>query len=94
MVAYADAAQLAALHALAPEAKVEALAEGDARKAQLAAAQVVIGPCDPALLADATSVHWFQALSVGVEALRGGTGTGAARPDAEQHAAYQRAADR
>lgn len=67
VVAYADDAQLAALHALAPEAKVEALAEGEARKAQLAGAQVVIGPCDPALLAEATSVHWFQALSVGVE---------------------------
>ena len=67
VVAYADDVQLAALQALAPDAKVEALAEGDARKAQLAAAQVVIGPCDPAVLAEATAVHWYQALSVGVE---------------------------
>lgn len=67
VVAYADAEQLAALKAIAPAAEVVALAEGEARKAQLAEAQVVIGPCDPALLVDAATVHWYQALSVGVE---------------------------
>ncbi len=67
VVAYADDDQLAALESLAPQAEVVALAEGEARKAQLAGAQVVIGPCDPALLAEAIAVHWYQALSVGVE---------------------------
>ena len=67
VVAYADAGQLRQLQAMVPDAEVLAAAEGEALSEQLASADVVIGPCNPATLEAAKSLHWMQALSVGVE---------------------------
>lgn len=63
-----DADQLAALRAVAPGVDIVALAEpGPVRAAQLADAQAVLGLCDEATLSAAPSLHWIQALNVGVE---------------------------
>ena len=67
VVALANAEQIAALQAVVPEVKLVAAASGDALNAQLADAQVYIGPCNPATLEAAKSLHWMQAMSVGVE---------------------------
>jgi phosphoglycerate dehydrogenase-like enzyme len=67
VVARASAAQLDALRAIAPGVELVAAAEGEALAAQLADAQATIGLCDAATLAAAKSLHWIQALSVGVE---------------------------
>jgi phosphoglycerate dehydrogenase-like enzyme len=67
VVAYAGAEQLQQLRALVPDAEVLAAAQGEALAEQLAAAQIVIGPCNPATLDAAKSLHWMQAYSVGVE---------------------------
>ena len=67
VVALANAEQLAALQASAPEVKLEAAAIAFGLNAQLADAQVYIGPCNPATLEAAKSLHWMQAMSVGVE---------------------------
>ncbi|HWS26942.1 MAG TPA: hypothetical protein VN259_10280, partial [Xanthomonadales bacterium] len=62
VVALANAEQIAALQAVVPEVKLEAAAVGDALNAQLADAQVYIGPCNPATLEAAKSLHWMQAM--------------------------------
>jgi phosphoglycerate dehydrogenase-like enzyme len=67
VAAFLTPGQLAAVQAAAPGAEVLALAEGDARKAQLADADVLIGMCDAELLGAAPKLHWFQAINVGVE---------------------------
>jgi phosphoglycerate dehydrogenase-like enzyme len=67
VVAYADGEQLQQLQAMLPQAEVLAAAQGQALTEQLASAQVVIGPCNPATLEAAQSLHWMQAFSVGVE---------------------------
>jgi phosphoglycerate dehydrogenase-like enzyme len=67
VVARATPAQLEALQAVAPGVELVAAAQGDALAAQLAGAQATIGLCDAATLAAAKSLHWIQALSVGVE---------------------------
>jgi phosphoglycerate dehydrogenase-like enzyme len=67
VIARADPAQLAALQAVAPGVELLAAAQGDALAGQLAGAQATIGLCDAATLAAAKSLHWIQALSVGVE---------------------------
>lgn len=67
VVALANAEQLAALQASVPEVKLEAAAIAFGLNAQLADAQVYIGPCNPATLEAAKSLHWMQAMSVGVE---------------------------
>ncbi len=67
VVAYASPEQVRQLQALVPQAEVLAAAQGEALAEQLASAQVVIGPCNPATLEAAKSLHWMQALSVGVE---------------------------
>ncbi len=67
VIARANPAQLAALQAVAPGVELLAAAQGDALAGQLAGAQATIGLCDAATLAAAKSLHWIQALSVGVE---------------------------
>ncbi len=67
VVARADPAQLTALQAVAPGVELVAAAQGEALAGQLAGAQATIGLCDAATLAAAKSLHWIQALSVGVE---------------------------
>jgi phosphoglycerate dehydrogenase-like enzyme len=67
VVAYASPEQVRQLQALVPQAEVLAAAQGEALAEQLASAQVVIGPCNAATLEAAKSLHWMQALSVGVE---------------------------
>lgn len=67
VVARATPAQLDALRAVAPGVELVAAAEGAALEAQLAGAQATIGLCDAATLAAAKSLHWIQAMSVGVE---------------------------
>lgn len=67
VIARANPAQLAALQAAAPGVELLAAAQGDALASQLADAQATIGLCDAATLAAAKSLHWIQALSVGVE---------------------------
>jgi phosphoglycerate dehydrogenase-like enzyme len=67
VVATSDAQLLEHLRAVAPEAELVAAAEGEARAAQLAKAQVVIGLCDAETLAAAPSLHWIQTWWVGVE---------------------------
>ena len=67
VVAFADEARLRQLKGALPGVEVQPLAEGDARAAQLADAAVVVSSCDPALFSLAPKLHWFQAMSVGVE---------------------------
>ncbi len=67
VVAYANAERVQQLQAMLPQAEVLAAAQGEALSAQLASAQIVIGPCNPATLEAAKSLHWMQAFSVGVE---------------------------
>jgi len=67
VVAEADDALLERLRAAAPGVEVVAAAEGEARAAQLAGAQVVIGLCDADTLGASKSLHWIQSWYVGVE---------------------------
>ena len=64
----ASADRLATLRELAPKARIEAASDDAAqRRRQLARADVVIGGCSAANFADAPSLRWYQAMSVGVE---------------------------
>ncbi|HVF36155.1 MAG TPA: D-2-hydroxyacid dehydrogenase [Candidatus Saccharimonadia bacterium] len=68
VVATDDGELVTKLQSLVPGVEVLAAAEDDAaRGAQLAEAQVVVGLCDAETLAAAKSLHWIQALWVGVE---------------------------
>ncbi len=67
VIARATDAQLRQLRALLPEAEVLAAAQGAELTEQLASAQVVVGPCNESTLTAAKSLHWLQAISVGVE---------------------------
>jgi phosphoglycerate dehydrogenase-like enzyme len=67
VVGSVDPERLKQLQAVVPEVELLAAAEGEARIAQLAGAQAVVGLCDTATLEAAKSLHWIQALSVGVE---------------------------
>lgn len=67
VVAFADETRLAQLRASFPGVDVQALAAGDARKSQLADAEVLVANCNHDLFAEASSLHWFHAMSVGVE---------------------------
>jgi phosphoglycerate dehydrogenase-like enzyme len=67
VVAGADDALLVRLRSVAPGVEVVAAAEGPARAAQLAGAQVVIGLCDADTLGAARQLHWIQSWYVGVE---------------------------
>jgi phosphoglycerate dehydrogenase-like enzyme len=67
VVARANPAQLTALQTVAPGVELVSAAQGDALASQLAGAQATIGLCDAATLAAGKSLHWIQALSVGVE---------------------------
>src|SRR5688500_8039241 len=67
VVAGIPAGELAPFQAVAPGVELVVAAEGEARKAQLAQADAVIGLCDAETLAAAPKLHWIQALNVGVE---------------------------
>jgi phosphoglycerate dehydrogenase-like enzyme len=67
VVARAASARIDALRAIALGVELVVAADGEALATQLAGAQATIGLCDAATLAAAKSLHWIQALSVGVE---------------------------
>lgn len=67
VVARATPEVLARLQSMAPGVDVVAAADPEARAAQLAGAQVVIGLCDQATLDASPQLHWIQTWWVGVE---------------------------
>ncbi len=71
VVANGDADMIKRMQAMVPGVEVQALASGQALRAQLARTEVLMGSCDPDLVTGAPKLRWIQTFWVGVESCVG-----------------------